>query len=410
MKTKTITLTILLLFITATNCYVLGGTPIPVFMQWATHVDITETSTVTGNPSSDWCYSIKKSKDGGYIACGFSQIRYGTQNSPGPAIIKLDPNGNVLWHEEFDPLGLGSFGALTEIVEAPNGNLAAVGYQQTGTSGHNSAIFILTDKYGLLQNSSNMTVPNYFSYNHEEGYKLCCTPDNKFLFTASSNDGTNNYGLVEKTDGISYTIEWYPTGYFGSTEYSLENIKIGTITSSTNYDIIIGGSHVLSSTTVSGNDRNGHAISAPDMKKETDVDLYRVNYNSGTYTSIWQQRYTNSTFTPNLFYDDKGPYNPNGTTGSSCPSGVSPYLDKYFNLPPTNSAAEVLISNQPSHDIAFCIYQNLVWPNDHYAYDYATAGVDDCTRPGSVHYNELKDAQAFVLRVDYSTGKSCNHV
>lgn len=376
-----------------------GATPTKPVMQWATHVDITETATITGAGSSDWCFSIKKSMDGGYIACGYSQIYDGTHVNVGPSIIKLDPAGNVLWHREFDPGGTASYGALTEIVEAPNGNLGAVGYQQSNPN-PNNAIFILTDKDGILLNGSSMIVPNIFATNDQEARKLCVAPDGKFLFTLRSKKVNIDCSFIEKTDGYTYSIQWFSSTYYGVKDYYLDNIKIGNVTSSTDYDVIVGGFHILNTTTITGNDKDGNAIPARDVP-ETDIDLYRLRNNSGVWSTTWLNVYPNSLFST-LYYDDKGPYNPDGTTGSSCSPGVSTFLDNWFHAPSLNVPAEVIVSDQPSKDIALLAYVNLVWPGDAHAYFSATNGVDDCIR--GVTYNELKDAQGFVLRVDYATG------
>src|SRR4051812_23897644 len=95
MKTKTISSFFFFYFISLFGFYILGGTPIPSVMQWATHVDITETATISGVGSEDWCFSIKKSLDGGYIACGYSQIYNGTSCPKKGYIIEYILNSNI---------------------------------------------------------------------------------------------------------------------------------------------------------------------------------------------------------------------------------------------------------------------------------------------------------------------------
>ena len=128
----------------------------PVVMQWGTHLDIKKNNGST----RDWCYAIKETRDGGFIACGYSG--HSTGSSVGPCIVKLDPKGVVVWHKEFDPIGIASFGVLIDIIETVNGNFAAVGEQQAANNKYR-ALLILTDALGNKLNQNSWVLPSRFA-------------------------------------------------------------------------------------------------------------------------------------------------------------------------------------------------------------------------------------------------------
>ena len=76
-------------------------------MQWGTHVNLQN----AGTDQAEWAYAIIESRDGGYISSGFGARSSG---SVGPVLIKLDPNGEVVWQKEYDPIGNGKYGVLSD--------------------------------------------------------------------------------------------------------------------------------------------------------------------------------------------------------------------------------------------------------------------------------------------------------
>ena len=77
-------------------------------MQWGTHVNLQN----AGTDQAEWAYAIIESRDGGYISSGFGARSSG---SVGPVLIKLDPNGEVVWQKEYDPIGNGKYGVLSDL-------------------------------------------------------------------------------------------------------------------------------------------------------------------------------------------------------------------------------------------------------------------------------------------------------
>lgn len=80
-------------------------------MQWGTHVNLQN----AGTDQAEWAYAIIESRDGGYISSGFGARSSG---SVGPVLIKLDPNGEVVWQKEYDPIGNGKYGVLSDLSES----------------------------------------------------------------------------------------------------------------------------------------------------------------------------------------------------------------------------------------------------------------------------------------------------
>ncbi|MEO8087621.1 MAG: hypothetical protein ABI763_12415 [Bacteroidota bacterium] len=105
----------------------------PPLMQWSTHVDCTN----PGVPfqSKDWTFKLRHTRDGGYIAAGYSHYHntFRNENILVPTLFRLDPNGNLKWQHYYD-LGIDveSYSwAFNDVVEDANGFFVAVG--QIGT-------------------------------------------------------------------------------------------------------------------------------------------------------------------------------------------------------------------------------------------------------------------------------------
>ena len=374
----------------------------PVVMQWGTHLDIKKNNGST----SDWCYAIKETRDGGFIACGYSGHASGY--TVGPAIVKLDPTGNVMWHHEYDPTGNVAFGALTDIIETENGNFAAVGEQQGSSNYPNNAIFILTDPLGNELNASNWVLPPRYSGtpHKEKASNIVQAPDGDFFITVNSVDPSNSLdqGFILKTDG--YTINstsWTASTFFGTTKYNLAPLKLGVV-SGLDCDIIVSGWHQLGSdVTISENNCDGNLVPSLSVIN-SDVDAFRIHYtnSSNTYSTSWSQTYPNSIFAANHYYDDLGPYYSNNSCSCS-----SPFLDFYFSNINHNEPSQLIVSKN-QNEIEISCYVGLVWPQDLPVMN-SNGGVYDCNRtyihqPSSNAYGEYKDANAYVLKINYSNG------
>jgi hypothetical protein len=378
------------------SLYLFAQSP-TVVMQWGTHLD-TKQNTIS---RSNWCYAIKETKDGGFIACGYSG--HPTGNTVGPAIVKLDPLGNVIWHHQYDPTGIAAYGALTDIIETSNGNFAAVGEQQ-GTLPY-YALLIVTDPFGNAINTSNWVLPAMFSTTqHEHAANICEAPDGKFLVTLNTKNGTIDQGFIIKTDGFTVnSTNWTSPSFFGSTKYGLSPIKIG-VTSGSDYDIITSGWHqVGSDITITGNNCIGSSISYID--KSTDIDAYRIHYtgSTNTYTTTWNVSYPHSDFIAKYYYDDKGPYSV--AFGNGCCN--SSFLDNYFNYVHQDVPSQLIVSKN-QNEIEICCYVDLIWPQDLNAIN-TIGGVLDCTRLNIPHstsntYGEYKDASGYVIKISYANG------
>lgn len=105
----------------------------------------------------------KQTADQGYITCGRVRRDPETSGCPGAQydnlfMLKTDASGNVQWYKRYD-----RFGMLVSVVEMPNGNFIACGYE--GELGMTDvALIICTDPNGNILWSKHSLTPAFWDH------------------------------------------------------------------------------------------------------------------------------------------------------------------------------------------------------------------------------------------------------
>ncbi|MBI4932024.1 MAG: hypothetical protein HY841_14800 [Bacteroidetes bacterium] len=132
--------------------------PPPPTPPFAKHLQTSFGKTTDGlppngsNDAEDWILNVKQTKDGGYIACGFSQTSYitgdpcngsSTNNIPpynketNPSIVKLNAHGQVEWEKTYSAGEPSKYGYMSDIIELSDGSgFAAIGHKRTNFTGY----------------------------------------------------------------------------------------------------------------------------------------------------------------------------------------------------------------------------------------------------------------------------------
>jgi hypothetical protein len=404
---------------------------VPSVMQWSAQVDLNQ-------DDPDWIFDIKETSDGCFIAACYSNPP-SSSASVRPSLIKLDPSGNVLWHRTFDPQSNGGYGLLNCVIEDNNGNYVATGYQHGAAR---VALLIIVDKDGNLLNSSDMILPQLSSTSTDKdrAFGVAQAPDGDYLVTQLAQDSPEQ-GYLVKTNGYGTVSATWNYGSYSSTDYNFRNVQLGTVNSSTDFDVILTGSHVTSVTDITGYNQDGSyfyripgypcplgCVSPTCQCVEQEVwnskiDAYSVNFDGSSFNLNWHQDYDHADFTNNQYYTgDEGPYyydvsTSSGNAGCTSTNTNSPALNDYFTDTDVDVPSNLIIYPPTGGDkiIISCEIDIVKWDDNQFNhYD----GVQDCSSNPSGNprwgllpstatvnnFKEVKDFQGYLLMLDYDTG------
>jgi hypothetical protein len=163
-------------------------------------------SRTYGGTGNEWFYHIIQTKDGGYMAAGYtSSFGQGGQDI---YIVKTDVNGNLIWSKAYGTAG-DEF-AFGHCLQATSDG----GYILTGQvgSGSQSATGIFLMK---IDSTGNMKWANYYSGAFAHAVKQ--TPDKGYAVVGTGDYGTGYHVVLIKTDSTG-VMQWSKT-YGGSGGY-----------------------------------------------------------------------------------------------------------------------------------------------------------------------------------------------
>ena len=173
-----------------------------------------------GGTSTDICYDMCSTADGGYVLCGYAISNDGdiSGNHGGTAdawAVKVDNGGNIVWQKCYGGTALDRF---RDVTPTSDGGFAFIGSTLSidgDVSGqHNAAntdVWVVkTDSVGTLQWQRCIGGTNY-----DDGYGIVQMKDNTFWLTgeiwSADFDGVGNHGyydyLVMHLDTVGVTLQ-----------------------------------------------------------------------------------------------------------------------------------------------------------------------------------------------------------
>lgn len=403
----------------------------PPVMQWAIHLDNSNPPNTLGS-SVDWALNIKRTRNGGYIACGYSNGD-GTITGNQCALYRLDINGKLIWQKVYDLNNSSGFAHLNDVIETSTGYFAAVGY--VGNGANNPGVMIITDKDGtqLNTNPTSFYVSGYptgFSYTAPSNYKsIVEAPDGTFIIAGACKDnatGRINAVLI-KTDGFTYptwgTDDWTHTTGNSALWADFQKIEIVNV-SGNSFDIVAAGNEEIQKILVPvtgieiDNVGNQYGASLANQPTAIRSNIYatKVHYDGTAFSLVWENSYQNSVFPGTRAFNDYGPYTqnfplpPSPCTETNINNLHSQILDDFMATSQYNITFDMIVSKNAAHDIIilagknFYIDQGLF--NSH-------NGAGDCSRPclgdaSTNAYDDYRDGDAYLMRVNYSNGNLLN--
>ncbi len=159
-----------------------------------------------GGESEDGAFAIEATRDGGYIAVGFSRS-FSPNSGIAVYLVKTDANGDQEWSRTFDNLSdFHNYGA--DVKELPGGGYAIAG--RTGRNGSFRAFLIRTDANGGL-----LWERTYDAGRDSRAHALALTSDGGFIIAGQTWFLDGDFGsydmYVVKTDanGIQQWAQTY---------------------------------------------------------------------------------------------------------------------------------------------------------------------------------------------------------
>lgn len=174
-----------------------------------------------GGSSTDQPTSVLECSDGNYLITGLTESNdgdvVGHHGSEDAWVIKVDPNGNLLWTKTFGGSGNDGF---TSVISAANGDIIFTGYSSSSNgdltgigagSSNNIDIWILR-----MDNAGNILNQNtYGGPSNDLGLSICSANDGGYVISGSTTGSggiiTNQFGnadlCVVKVDS-SFNFLW----------------------------------------------------------------------------------------------------------------------------------------------------------------------------------------------------------
>jgi hypothetical protein len=182
-----------------------------------------------GGSSTDIAYSVIQTKDGKYIAAGFTDSNdgdvghhFGSVFNDNIWIIKLDSSGNLIWSKV---IGDSTYAYDADaVMQDSYGNYVVTGSYQTSFNNTSSAFLIKLDTAGNIKGQYSYGGSNGSS----TGLAIVESPDHKYVFAgtttadngeSSGNHGSNDFWLVKADTagnfiwghcygGSNYDVAW----------------------------------------------------------------------------------------------------------------------------------------------------------------------------------------------------------
>ncbi|MFB3166589.1 PKD domain-containing protein [Neobacillus sp. 179-C4.2 HS] len=155
-----------------------------------------------GGNENDIGYSVKQTKDGGYVISGFTNS-YG-KGSYDVYLIKTDKNGNIQWEKTYG----GTNDDISHAVQqTKDGGYVLTGITNSFGTGDYDVYFIKTDEFGNTQWEKIFGGSSY-----DEAYSVQQTTDGGYIISGQTDSygaGYNDFYLI-KTDETG-NIQWEKT-------------------------------------------------------------------------------------------------------------------------------------------------------------------------------------------------------
>jgi hypothetical protein len=136
-----------------------------------------------GDTLDDYCYSIRKCNNGGFVLAGSFQIT----GHPFPYLIKTDSAGNLQWEFKNPP----SWGILLDVAELSNGDFFASGHTVSNTGS------ILGNYFLKLDANGNFIWEKYFNYGSVDGAgRIWLTPDGNIVVNSFTLGAASDFNIL----------------------------------------------------------------------------------------------------------------------------------------------------------------------------------------------------------------------
>jgi len=143
-----------------------------------------------GGSSSDICYSIQKTSDGGYIVAGDTKsYTYGMSDF---AIYKLNSSGSKVWFKHY---GGGNDDIARSVQQTSDGGYVVAGYTQSYTYGQDDFSI-----YKLNSNGNKAWFKHYGGTNNDRGFSIQQTSDGGYIvagYTTSYTYGGYDFAIYK---------------------------------------------------------------------------------------------------------------------------------------------------------------------------------------------------------------------
>ena len=188
-----------------------------------------------GGIGSDFCYSVIKTSDEGYIVAGYTSSFGAGGNDV--LLLKLDLLGNISWARTF---GGAKNDCATSLLRTADGGYIAAGYTNSFGAGNNDFLILRLDAQGNL-----VWAKTFGGSSNEEAYSISeCSrgQDQDYIVAGCSYSSSTNYDfLVLKTDSNG-NLNWAKT--FGTGRLDVAKSVAGI---ADGYCIVAGYSYSSSS-------------------------------------------------------------------------------------------------------------------------------------------------------------------
>lgn len=404
------------------NLFFCQAQTVPIAMQWHYNGNI----DIWGD-WVDWTYSVYPTQKREYICCGYTN---GGGWPPDPSIFKLDNHGRIIWHKQVTFTGCDG-GSLRQVIKTPNG-YAAIGFGKA-TSGSDKILIVEFDEDGNYLNSTPVlrdvtSIPANHTLQGCHAYTGIMDPNNQYYLVGGdvqfqNNSGPQIYRYAHVTK-ISYSTLSVSASYVdgGAYKNDLSNTYGGNMiekviaktTSGSSYNVYACGykSNTNDNYAATGLNKDGDNVSI--SKKDKDIWLLSLSHNLNMVTSDHYSRtYTKGSLpTYSFYYNEAGPATARDLTNTSCAGNKSPIirdnLKESVNL--DERGADMIFTNDGK--IAILASVNGVYLRDYgdgngsqlfHTGSGNTSITDDVKNPDYV-YDEMVDADAFLLKIDPSDG------
>ena len=246
-----------------------------------------------------WLFDVEQTPDGGYVACGFSEIVGGSKS---PSVVKYNAKGVPEWHKVYDFGYPADFGLFNDIMVDNGNHFVAVGFKRT-PNGSRICVVRLN-----VNGTAVSGTPKLINLTYEDGSRgsgIVQADDGGYVIVGGSScngsSDCSNGNYVETSAGgdlvlvklnASFVHQWNDKlGLAGGTDRGLGIAKANGDYFVTGWTHNPSGNNCI----LSGNN-----------------DLYIARYDPATSNTLWEKKYDADSYSSGFFTykADSGPCSP----------------------------------------------------------------------------------------------------